>query len=149
MGDEACLKEVIRELEGVKNSIDTMSNKFDDRMKSLEERVVSNIELTKSQVDRKQELFEKEVRGMSTRLNEKITEHEDKLHVFETCQNDCATKRHGIHERIDVLRDDKILPLYTRVEKLENYLKAAWIGIGILGAIIIAVGSILLEKALR
>jgi len=118
--------EMIRELEAVKNSIDSMSTTFKERMSSLEDRIESSIEITKGQMKGKYELLEQELNGQGKRFDDKVAINETRLQVVETSESECPERRAKIHERIDKLEDGKVQENLLSIITLGTYMKITW-----------------------
>jgi hypothetical protein len=134
-------KELLVELTEIKSSIEKMSESFNERMKALEDRIAGSLELSNLGTAKRFEAVEKDVIGLSARIDEKIGGHEEAIHALQGCEADCTEKRHGIHERIDKLRDETVMPLKEKVDRMNVYLIILWVAIGAVLAALVAAGA--------
>ncbi len=127
------MERLIREVADMKAGLDSLTTIFAEKFSSLDNKLSTSIEMTRTQIEKKHAILDNQILGLSERLDEKIREHDEAIKELEKTNVDTAGKRHGIHVRIDEMRESKIEPLEDRVSKTELWLKLLSSILGVLG----------------
>ena len=111
---------MIAEITDLKSSFVHLADILTQKMEAFETKIEMVMENTEGRLKGKYELLERDIDGLSERVEEKVKVNEARLIKVENCELECVEKRKSIHEKADKTDVRITNHIDTEVAKIEK-----------------------------